>query len=373
MADVDPHAFDGTTGGGVVGDLGDRRADRQFVHDQRLEPGKHLAGTSALTRPEADYRKGRGLGRHHRFRTNGGVGAAMIEHDATEVGWQTEQTFPIRSRCAAPFPAPGDPAAAVRGTASRIRLGQGSARAADRPGRSTQRVSGTRSARGRWPDRIVAGGTRRRGRAAGCTRSLPRASRRCDSWMGVIKQERDGLDRVLRRYVATGTVDAVLAEVEGGWHAVTATPWSPVSPTSRIEHGHGSVLSAACPNRTATSSTTSRTVDYQRRRRSSRFRVVADRSAVLINARSSVGPITFGAIGVTGIIEAAVAGRRVCSDPAADEHIWRSTSNNCGPATACTTPSCCAASTPAAIRPSASICKRALRWVRAAATNSSAK
>ena len=25
-------------------------------------------------------------------------------------------------------------------------------------------------------------------------------------WMGVIKQERDGLDRVLRRYVATGTV-----------------------------------------------------------------------------------------------------------------------------------------------------------------------
>ena len=58
-------------------------------------------------------------------------------------------------------------------------------------------------------------------------------------WMGVIKQERDGLDRVLRRYVATGTVDAVLAEVEGGWHAVTATPWSAVSSTSRIERGHG--------------------------------------------------------------------------------------------------------------------------------------
>ena len=56
-------------------------------------------------------------------------------------------------------------------------------------------------------------------------------------WMGVIKQERDGLDRVLRRYVATGTVDAVLAEVEGGWHAVTATPWSAVSSTSRIERG----------------------------------------------------------------------------------------------------------------------------------------
>ena len=64
-------------------------------------------------------------------------------------------------------------------------------------------------------------------------------------WMGVIKQERDGLDRVLRRYVATGTIDAVLAEVEGGWHAVTATPWSAVSSTSRMDRSHDSPVSPA--------------------------------------------------------------------------------------------------------------------------------
>ena len=36
-------------------------------------------------------------------------------------------------------------------------------------------------------------------------------------WMGVIKEEHDYLGQVLRRYQATGTADAVLAEVEGGW------------------------------------------------------------------------------------------------------------------------------------------------------------
>ncbi|MEP7203201.1 MAG: helix-turn-helix transcriptional regulator [Ilumatobacteraceae bacterium] len=130
-------------------------------------------------------------------------------------------------------------------------------------------------------------------------------------WMGVIKQERDGLDRVLRRYVATGTVDAVLAEVEGGWHTVTATPWSPVSSTSRIERGRGSMLSSAV---------TPTPIDRGRNRGQrahesgtvSRFRVVPNRSVVVIDARSSVGPITFGALGVTGVIEAPVAGRQVC-------------------------------------------------------------
>ena len=130
-------------------------------------------------------------------------------------------------------------------------------------------------------------------------------------WMGVIKQERDGLDRVLRRYVATGTVDAVLAEVEGGWHTVTATSWSPVSPTSRIERGHGSLVSAAPsePVGSVAEEPPAAESDHGTMRR---FRVVPRRSAVMINARSSVGPITFGAIGVTGFIEASIAGRRVC-------------------------------------------------------------
>jgi hypothetical protein len=40
--------------------------------------------------------------------------------------------------------------------------------------------------------------------------------------------------------------------------------------------------------------------------------VVPDRSVVLIEARSTVGPITFGAVGVTGTIEAEVHDGRVC-------------------------------------------------------------
>jgi hypothetical protein len=37
MADVDTHSFDRPTGRSLMSDLGDRRADRKFVHSQRLE------------------------------------------------------------------------------------------------------------------------------------------------------------------------------------------------------------------------------------------------------------------------------------------------------------------------------------------------
>ena len=51
-------------------------------------------------------------------------------------------------------------------------------------------------------------------------------------WMGVIKEEHDYLGQALRRYQATGTIDAVLAEVEGGWSSALGAGWSPVSSTS---------------------------------------------------------------------------------------------------------------------------------------------
>ncbi|MEY2552882.1 MAG: PadR family transcriptional regulator, regulatory protein PadR, partial [Ilumatobacteraceae bacterium] len=137
-------------------------------------------------------------------------------------------------------------------------------------------------------------------------------------WMGVIKQERDGLDRVLRRYVATGTVDAVLAEVEGGWHNVTGTSWSPVSPTSRIERTRGSLLGAAPDPASAHDDAPASDSQLVATKR---FRIVAERSAVMINARSSVGPITFGAIGVNGFIETAVVGRRVSPNPEPLAHL----------------------------------------------------
>src|ERR1700722_16398062 len=48
-------------------------------------------------------------------------------------------------------------------------------------------------------------------------------------WMSVVKDEHDYLGNVLRRYQATGTADAVLAEVEGGWGTALGVGWSPVS------------------------------------------------------------------------------------------------------------------------------------------------
>jgi PadR family transcriptional regulator PadR len=128
------------------------------------------------------------------------------------------------------------------------------------------------------------------------------------AWMGVIKEERDCLDSVLRRYMATGTIDAILAEVEGGWASVTGRAWSPVSSTSPIE-GHRQRRAAPSPpltvqgppERPASSSSTSETRLPLRR-----FRLIPERSVALVEARSTVGPISFGVAGVAGTIEAEV-------------------------------------------------------------------
>ena len=156
-------------------------------------------------------------------------------------------------------------------------------------------------------------------------------------WMSVIKEERDCLGRVLRRYQATGTVDAVLAEVEGGWAAALGFGWSPVSSTSsgpraltsidagaaqgsadrgiwcdtgtaaerqsRAEGtGAGETATggqrASAPRQSATASAACS------RPGGRRFRLVPDRSVVLIEVRSTVGPISFGAQGVSGEVEA---------------------------------------------------------------------
>ena len=150
-----------------------------------------------------------------------------------------------------------------------------------------------------------------------------RGERALRAWMGVVKQERDCLDEVLRRYVATGTIDAALAEAEGGWGTVTGQAWSPVSSTSRIERrraglrsavgaqrratGDGSLDSSAEPSTRAVSDDTPGHPSVaDRPGLPTRFHVVPDRSVVLIEVRSTVGPITFGAVGVTGTIDAEV-------------------------------------------------------------------
>jgi PadR family transcriptional regulator PadR len=171
-----------------------------------------------------------------------------------------------------------------------------------------------------WAGTPKAGQARR---VYGLTEEGQRALR---AWMGVIKQERDCLDLVLRRYVATGTVDSALAEAEGGWAAVTGHPWSPVSATSRIErHRHG-IPSAVPGSRRREVSSNGRDepavpAPSPSAPTRTRFAVVPDRSVVLIEARSTVGPITFGAVGISGTIEAEVHDGQVQPGRAPSAHL----------------------------------------------------
>ncbi len=153
-----------------------------------------------------------------------------------------------------------------------------------------------------WPGEATAGQTRR---VYGLT---PEGERTLRAWMGVIKEERVCLDEVLRRYQATGTVDAALAEVEGRWASVIGRGWSPVSATSRPHHrmvgGEGASRAVAARH------------EGERSGGVRHYEILADRSVLLIEARSTVGPISFGAIGLIGRIDAVVADGRVAVDPA---------------------------------------------------------
>ncbi|MEQ1785788.1 MAG: helix-turn-helix transcriptional regulator [Acidimicrobiales bacterium] len=122
------------------------------------------------------------------------------------------------------------------------------------------------------------------------------------AWMSVIKEERDVLGRVLRRYQATGTVDALLAEVQGGWAGSLGAGWSPVSATS-VPPRHLSAVGAPSPPAAPVVRTTTAPAR--------RYELVPDRSVVLIEARSSVGPISFGAVGLTGHVEAVLEGSAI--------------------------------------------------------------
>jgi DNA-binding PadR family transcriptional regulator len=138
-------------------------------------------------------------------------------------------------------------------------------------------------------------------------------SRALRAWMGIVKEERDALDRALRRYSATRTVDAVVAEAVGG----SAAAWSAVAPTSELDPHIGRLrpIPDGVTHATAGAAPAARppapfrppAPSPQRRR----FKVVPDESAVLVEARSTVGPIAFGAVGLTGEIECTVDGDAV--------------------------------------------------------------
>jgi DNA-binding PadR family transcriptional regulator len=150
-----------------------------------------------------------------------------------------------------------------------------------------------------WSEAPTAGQARR---VYGVT---PLGERVLRVWMSVIKEERDCLGRVLRRYQATGTVDAVLAEVEGGWAAELGFGWSPVATTAPaprrlapVDADRRSGTTSAPPRATASGIANGD---------AHRFRLVPDRSVVMVEVRSTVGPISFGALGVTGWVEAELA------------------------------------------------------------------
>ena len=136
-------------------------------------------------------------------------------------------------------------------------------------------------------------------------------SRMLRAWMSVVKDERDCLDRVLQRYQATGTTDAALAQVEGAWLSALGPAFSPVSstsPSARRRRPAAPVSESARP--AGGSVTTVKPVRSDGENESidgepgvrRRFRVVPERSIVLIEARSTVGPIRFAATGLTGAI-----------------------------------------------------------------------
>ncbi len=148
-------------------------------------------------------------------------------------------------------------------------------------------------------DSLVEVGGPTPGRGVGPSRRVHRITaggeRVLREWMDVVHEQHLGLGEVLRRYHATGTAESVLAEASGGWtvlRAGWATPGGrrlvPLDADARpLGEGAGE---PGLPTR---------------------FTLDPERSAVLLEVRSSVGPLCFGAVGVTGWLEAVVAGGRV--------------------------------------------------------------
>jgi DNA-binding PadR family transcriptional regulator len=159
-------------------------------------------------------------------------------------------------------------------------------------------------------------------------------------WMGVIREEHAHLGEVIRRYQATATIDSVLSEVEGGWVPDLDLAWSPVSTTSlwrrrlmppdndsdAASHladlagesldSDRSVSSSALPGEFGAQSDAglARPDGLPRTPTMGRFVLDPERSAVLIDARSTVGPICFGTTGVHGSLYAAMGDAGVSTE-----------------------------------------------------------
>ena len=139
-------------------------------------------------------------------------------------------------------------------------------------------------------------------------------------WMNVIREECDCLGLVLRRYHATGTAASILDEVERDWAAALDYGWSPLVPQTSDqtsdETSHLTTGRSSSPVPLGTE-----TAEFRRSGTREVFRLVPERSVLMVDVRSTAGPISFGAKGLTGFIEADVVGDAVLSDPQPTAHI----------------------------------------------------
>lgn len=141
-------------------------------------------------------------------------------------------------------------------------------------------------------------------------------------WMSVVKEERDLLGRVLRRYQATGAPDATLAEVDGGWAAALGSGWSPVSSTSIPPRHLRPVIGDRFDSWIGDSPVPADvSISNGAGAAMRRYELTSDRSVVLIDVRSTVGPISFGAIGIEGHIDAAVTGGEIDTEASPSAHL----------------------------------------------------
>jgi DNA-binding PadR family transcriptional regulator len=168
----------------------------------------------------------------------------------------------------------------------------------------------------------------------------PLGERVLRAWMGVIREEHAHLAEVIRRYQATATIDSVLSEVEGGWVPELDLAWSPVSTTSmwrrrlmppdnesddaslfadlaggsmdsdRSDSSDGLSGELGSPSDSGPAPPDGRSENPTM----GRFVLDPERSAVLIDARSTVGPICFGTTGVHGSLHAAMGNAGVSTE-----------------------------------------------------------
>ncbi len=135
-------------------------------------------------------------------------------------------------------------------------------------------------------------------------------------WMNVIREECDCLGLVLRRYHATGTAASILDEVERDWAAALDYGWSPLVPETSDETSDLTAGPSGSPARPGME-----TAGFRRSGASEVFRLVPERSVLMVDLRSTAGPISFGAKGLTGFIETDVVGDAVLTDPQPAAHI----------------------------------------------------